>query len=72
MEKLKALLTAVYLKSHSILIVYLDIIEKIATLISGLLVKFKAVDEQSASLTTTITYIVLHIFILSILCYIIF
>jgi len=72
MEKIKTFLTALYLKSHNILIVYLDIIEKIATLISGLLVKFKAVDEQSASLTTTITYIVLHIFILSILCYIIF
>ena len=72
MEKLKAFLTAIYLKSHSIFIVYLDLIEKIATLIAGLLIKFKAVDEQSASLTTTITYIVLHIFILSIICFFIF
>jgi hypothetical protein len=72
MEKLKTFLIAIYLKSHSILTVYLNIIEKIANLIAGLLVKFKIVDEQSASLTTTITYIVLHIVILSIICFFIF
>ena len=72
MEKLKAIITAVYLKSHSILTVYLTIIEKISTLIAGLLVKFKVINEQSASLTTTAIYIILHITILSMLCYIIF
>ena len=72
MEKLKAIITAVYLKSHSILTVYLTIIEKISTLIAGLLVKFKVINEQSASLTTTAIYIILHITILSIICYFIF
>ena len=72
MEKLKAIITAVYLKSHSILTVYLTIIEKLSTLIAGLLVKFKVINEQSASLTTTAIYIILHITILSIICYFIF
>jgi hypothetical protein len=72
MEKLKTFIIAAYLKAHSILTVYLTIIEKISTLIAGLLVKFKVINEQSASLTTTAIYIILHITTLSIICYFIF
>jgi len=72
MEKLKAVILSVYLKLQYAIIVYLDAIEKTSKWIVATILRVDLLNEQSSRFITTTIYILLHITILSILCYFIF
>jgi hypothetical protein len=72
MEKLKAFILSVYLKLQYVIIVYLNEIEKASKWIVATILRVDLLDEQSSRFITTTIYILLHITILSMLCYIIF
>ena len=72
MEKLKTIFWAVYLKVPYYIIKYLDAIEKASKWIVATVLRVDLLDEQSSRIITTSIYILLHITILSIICYFIF
>jgi len=72
MEKLKTIFWAVYLKVPYYIIKYLDAIEKASKWIVATVLRVDLLDEQSSKIITTSIYILLHITILSIICYFIF
>ena len=72
MEKLKTFIIAAYLKAQYYILVYLNAIEKASKWIVATILRVDLLDEQSSRMITTSIYILLHIIILSILCYIIF
>jgi hypothetical protein len=72
MEKLKAFILSVYLKTQYFIIVYLNAIEKASKWIVVTILRVDLLDEQSSRFITTTIYILLHITILSIFCYFIF
>jgi len=72
MEKLKAIFWAVYLKAPYYIIKYLNFIENVSKWIVVTVLRVDLLDEQSSRIITTSIYILLHITILSMLCYIIF
>jgi hypothetical protein len=72
MEKLKTFILAAYLKAQYYILVYLNAIENASKWIVVTVLRVDLLDEQSSRIITTSIYILLHITILSILCYIIF
>jgi len=72
MEKLKAFILSVYLKLQYFIIVYLNAIEKASKWIVNTVLRVDLLNDQSSKIITTTIYILLHITILSMLCYIIF
>ena len=72
MEKLKTFILSVYLKLQYFIVVYLNYIEKTSKWIVATVLRVDLLDEQSSKIITTFIYILLHITILSILCYFIF
>jgi hypothetical protein len=72
MEKLKTFILSVYLKLQYFIVVYLNYIEKTSKWIVATVLRVDLLDEQSSKFITTTIYILLHIIILSILCYFIF
>jgi hypothetical protein len=72
MEKLKTFILSVYLKLQYFIIVYLNAVEKASKWIVATVLRVDLLDEQSSRFITTTIYILLHITILSMLCYIIF
>ena len=72
MEKLKTIFWAVYLKVPYYIIKYLDAIEKTSKWIVATVLRVDLLDEQSSKIITTFIYILLHVTILSIICYFIF
>jgi hypothetical protein len=72
MEKLKTFILSVYLKLQYFIVVYLNYIEKTSKWIVATVLRVDLLDEQSSRIITTSIYILLHITILSMLCYIIF
>jgi hypothetical protein len=72
MEKLKAIILSVYLKIQYYILVYLNAIENASKWIVATILRVDLLDEQSSRIITTSIYILLHITILSMLCYIIF
>lgn len=72
MEKLKTFILAAYLKAQYYILVYLNAIENASKWIVATVLRVDLLDEQSSRIITTSIYILLHITILSILCYIIF
>jgi len=72
MEKLKTIFWAVYLKVPYYIIKYLDAIEKASKWVVVTILRVDLLDEQSSRIITTSIYILLHITILSIICYFIF
>jgi len=72
MKKLKAFILSVYLKTQYFIIVYLNAIEKTSKWIVATILRVDLLDEQSSRFITTSIYILIHITILSMLCYIIF
>jgi hypothetical protein len=72
MEKLKAVILSIYLKLQYAIIVYLDAIEKASKWIVATILRVDLLNDQSSKIITTSIYILIHITILSMLCYIIF
>jgi hypothetical protein len=72
MEKLKNFILDVYLKAQYYIIIYLNAVENASKWIVATVLKVDLLDEQSSRIITTSIYILLHITILSMLCYIIF
>jgi hypothetical protein len=72
MEKLKTFIIAAYLKAQYYIITYLNAVENASKWIVATILRVDLLDEQSSRIITTSIYILLHITILSILCYIIF
>jgi hypothetical protein len=72
MEKLMAVILSVYLKVQYVILVYLNAIEKASKWIVTTVLRVDLLDEQSSKITTTSIYILLHIIITIVLCYIIF
>jgi hypothetical protein len=72
MEKLKTIFWAVYLKAPYYIIKYLNFIENVSKWIVVTVLRVDLLDEQSSKIITTSIYILIHITILSMLCYIIF
>ena len=72
MEKLKTFIIAAYLKAQYYILVYLNAIEKASKWIVATILRVDLLDEQSSRMITTSIYILLHIIILSIICYFIF
>jgi len=72
MEKLKTFILSVYLKIQYYIVVYLNAIEHASKWIIATILRVDLLDEQSSRFITTTIYILLHITILSILCYFIF
>jgi hypothetical protein len=72
MEKLKTFIIAAYLKAQYYILVYLNAVENASKWIVATVLRVDLLDEQSSRVITTSIYILLHITILSILCYIIF
>ena len=72
MEKLKSFILSVYLKTQYFIVVYLNAIEHASKWIVATVLRVDLLDEQSSRFITTTIYILLHITILSILCYFIF
>ena len=72
MEKLKTFIIAAYLKAQYYIITYLNAVENASKWIVATVLRVDLLDEQSSRIITTSIYILLHITILSILCYIIF
>jgi hypothetical protein len=72
MEKLKTFILSVYLKLQYFIVVYLNAIEKASKWIVATILRVDLLDEQSSRFITTSIYILIHITILSMLCYIIF
>ena len=72
MEKLKSFILSVYLKTQYFIVVYLNAIEHASKWIVVTVLRVDLLDEQSSRFITTTIYILLHITILSILCYFIF
>ena len=72
MEKLKTFIIAAYLKAQYYILVYLNAIENASKWIVATVLRVDLLDEQSSRIITTSIYILLHITILSIICYIIF
>jgi hypothetical protein len=72
MEKLKTFILAAYLKAQYYILVYLNAIENASKWIVATVLRVDLLDEQSSRIITTSIYILLHITILSILCYFIF
>jgi len=72
MEKLKNFILDVYLKTQYYIITYLNAVENASKWIVATVLRVDLLDEQSSRVITTSIYILLHITILSILCYIIF
>jgi hypothetical protein len=72
MEKLKTFIIAAYLKAQYYIITYLNAVENASKWIVATVLRVDLLDEQSSRVITTSIYILLHITILSILCYIIF
>jgi hypothetical protein len=72
MEKLKNFILDVYLKAQYYIIIYLNAVENASKWIVATVLRVDLLDEQSSRIITTSIYILLHITILSILCYIIF
>ena len=72
MEKLMAVILSVYLKVQYVILVYLNAIEKASKWIVATVLRVDLLDEQSSRITTTSIYILLHIIITIVLCYIIF
>ena len=72
MEKLKAFILSVYLKLQYVIIVYLNAIEHASKWIVATILRVDLLNDQSSKIITTSIYILIHITILSMLCYIIF
>jgi hypothetical protein len=72
MEKLKTFILTAYLKTQYYILVYLNAIEHASKWIVATILRVDLLDEQSSRFITTTIYILLHIIILSILCYLIF
>jgi hypothetical protein len=72
MEKLKTFIIAAYLKAQYYILIYLNAIENASKWIVATILRVDLLDERSSRMITTSIYILLHITILSILCYIIF
>jgi hypothetical protein len=72
MEKLMAVILSVYLKVQYVILVYLNAIEKASKWIVATVLRVDLLNEQSSRITTTSIYILLHIIITIVLCYIIF
>jgi len=72
MEKLKTFIIATYLKAQYYIIAYLNAVENASKWIVATVLRVDLLDERSSRMITTSIYILLHITILSILCYIIF
>jgi hypothetical protein len=72
MEKLKTFIIAAYLKAQYYIITYLNAVENASKWIVATVLRVDLLDEQSSRVITTSIYILLHITILSMLCYIIF
>jgi len=72
MEKLKNFILDVYLKAQYYIIIYLNAVENASKWIVATVLRVDLLDEQSSRVITTSIYILLHITILSMLCYIIF
>ena len=72
MEKLKTFILTAYLKAQYYILVYLNAIENASKWIVATVLRVDLLDEQSSRIITTSIYILLHITILSIICYIIF
>jgi hypothetical protein len=72
MEKLKTIFWAVYLKAPYYIIKYLNFIENVSKWIVVTVLRVDLLDEQFSKIITTSIYILIHITILSMLCYIIF
>jgi|APFre7841882630_1041343.scaffolds.fasta_scaffold08325_2 hypothetical protein len=72
MEKLKTFIIAAYLKAQYYIITYLNAVENASKWIVATVLRVDLLDEQSSRIITTSIYILLHITILSMLCYIIF
>ena len=72
MEKLKTFIIAAYLKAQYYILAYLNAIEKASKWIVATILRVDLLDEQSSRTITTSIYILLHITILSIICYFIF
>ena len=72
MEKLKTFILSVYLKLQYIIVVYLNAIEKASKWIVATILRVDLLNDQSSKIITTSIYILIHITILSMLCYIIF
>ena len=72
MEKLKNFILAAYLKAQYYILIYLNAVENASKWIVATILRVDLLDEQSSRIITTSIYILLHITILSILCYIIF
>jgi hypothetical protein len=72
MEKLKTFIVAAYLKAQYYILIYLNAIENASKWIVATILRVDLLDERSSRMITTSIYILLHITILSILCYIIF
>ena len=67
-----AVILSVYLKVQYVILVYLNAIEKASKWIVTTVLRVDLLDEQSSKITTTSIYILLHIIITIVLCYIIF
>jgi hypothetical protein len=72
MEKLKTFIIAAYLKAQYYITTYLNAVENASKWIVATILRVDLLDEQSSRIITTSIYILLHITILSMLCYIIF
>jgi len=72
MEKLKTFILTAYLKAQYYILVYLNAIENASKWIVATILRVDLLDEQSSRIITTSIYILLHITILSIICYFIF
>ena len=72
MEKIKTFIIAAYLKAQYYIITYLNAVENASKWIVATVLRVDLLDEQSSRIITTSIYILLHITILSMLCYIIF
>ena len=71
-KKINAFIIEAYLKAQYFIITYLNAIEKASKWIVATILRVDLLDEQSSRFITTAIYIMLHITILSILCYFIF
>ena len=67
-----AVILSVYLKVQYVILVYLNAIEKASKWIVATVLRVDLLNEQSSRITTTSIYILLHIIITIVLCYIIF